>query len=353
MKSWANFYTPTELATKIINLVSSDYSPNYVVDICAGSGNFLDAAINRWNIEAVGVDLYPIANKTKNYTVYKDNALDFSKLIYIKNDVKKLVVANPPFGKLEQQILNICHRHQDLQFEAIKSNRMETNMIVSNMSLLQEGEVFAAVLPENIFSAVNLTTFKNIFLSYFDILHLSKPEKYFRGSEVKTRIFIGRYKSVRSNISRKKKYVHRKISNKVLAIRGIDNSKLIKNPTDIIEKDLSEVIHFSNDVATLNMICYTQEGIYSDEKKLLSNDLLISRVGRNSGKVHKLKNSFVGKYASDYFYIIRNFRYSNDDYFINILEEKLLKKVAGLTAKYLRKEDILQEIASIEDANTQ
>lgn len=344
-KDWNNFYTPKVVASHIVDLIPNNYNPQYIVDICAGSGNFLNAALERWNVEALGVDIHPVQGKV-SFVMHEENALNFDRLNFINSNNKKLILANPPFGKLEDVIESVCIKHTRLQIEALKSKRIEANMIVSNMSFLQEGEIFAAILPENIFSSSNLKKFRDLFLSYFEVIYHGPSEKYFKGSEVKTRIFIGKYQP---NFEIKENdVIERKVKTTVTAIRGIDNSKLLRNPEVNDCLRYAKVVHFSNDYAHINIECMIKRDNLDSRKKIQKSDFLVSRVGRNSGKIHLVKQDFVGKYASDYFYIIKDAEHLLTEEILSKLEKRLLSKVTGLTAKYLRKIDIMHEIAAIE-----
>lgn len=344
-KDWNNFYTPKVVASQIVDLIPNNYNPQIIVDICAGSGNFLSAALERWNVEALGVDIHPAKEKV-SFTMREENALDFDRLKFINKNLKKLIVANPPFGKLEDKIESVCNRHLELQMEALRSNRIETNMIISNMSLLEEGEIFAAILPENIFSSSNLKKFRDLFLSYFELIYNGTSEKYFKGSEVKTRIFIGKYQP--NTTEKENDVIEHKVKSTVTAIRGIDNSKLLRNSKVKDYRRYSKVVHFSNDYAHINIDCMIKKDNLDNRRKIQKSDFLISRVGRNSGKIHLAKNAFIGKYASDYFYIIKDGEHLLKEEILSKLEKRLLSKVNGLTAKYLRKSDIMHEIAMIE-----
>lgn len=341
MKEWSSFYTPKSLAKMIINMIPDDYDPELVIDICAGSGNFLEMATNRWNAEIIAVDIHQIKKlQIKKCSKYLLDALDISNLKFISKRNKKLILANPPFGKLEQEIITFCNRHPDLQGVAIKSKRIETNMIISNMSLLMPGEIFAAILPENIFSSEKLVEFKNLFISYFEVIYLGEPQIYFSGSEVKTRIFIAKYLG-HSSISKNDKFLKTKTFDEHKIFRGIDNSKIIKSLPDNANRDnYQQVVHFSNKEAILHLDCYVNFNKYDDKFILKKSDILISRVGRNSGRVFKVSSSFIGQLFSDYFYIIRGNNSLENDYELKKLELILLNKLKGLTAKYICKKDI-------------
>lgn len=345
IKDWYSFYTPKNVAEMIIDMIPAGYNPKLIVDICAGSGNFLEAALSKWNTEAVGVDIQSIDNlSNKPYTLHLLNALDINNLNFITHKTDKLVLANPPFGKMDSSNISFCYKHSDLQEIAIKSKRIETNMIVSNMSLLKSGEIFAAILPENIFSSEKLIDFRRLFLSYFEILHMGDPEIFFRGSEVKTRVFIGRYIENPLLINKEKvKESVESIDYKI--IRGLDNSKIIKKSEDFRSTNkYRRIIHFSNNEGPLSKFYIEKK---TNQFKLDKTDIMISRVGRNSGKVFKVDSLFVGKLFSDYFYVVKNIQNLIDEEKRQQLENILINRRKGLTAKYICKKDIKSALSEL------
>jgi len=352
-KDWNNFYTPLDVARHIVDLIPSEHAPTVAVDICAGSGNFLKAAIERWGgIKTIGIDILPTENIiqiTKN--IYKLDALDLERLNKIDFGKNKLILANPPFGKMVTNNIEIVvnsEKFTELHKEAIKSKRIEALMLISNLNILEKGDLFAAILPDNIFESENLRKFKLLFLNYFQILHSGETKEYFTKSEVKTRIFIGKY-SGNSNADinfENVKPIQESNDLSVKVLRGIDNSKLLRE----IEEDqifFDEVVHFSNDGGACTLKRYVRKNSKPSFLKISKNDILISRVGRNSGKIHKVVKDYEGKYLSDYFYLIKDFGKMASASQLKIMESSLLRKKRGLTASYLCKKDIMDEISIV------
>lgn len=344
-ENWNKFYTPLDIANDIVKNIPENFTPNQVIDICVGSGNFLKAASNRWdNVDLVGIDISlnlsarNIANK-----VYEFDALELRNLDSLKLTKRKLLLANPPFGKIpEKEKKQLSDKFKNLHEVAIKSNRIEALMLVSNLYLLDNEDLFGAILPENIFNSDNLSDFKKMFFDYFDVLFLGESMKYFKASEVKTRMFIGKYVGDKKTLFQIKQKKKPTCSIKVL--RGIDNSKLLNINT--YGSDVTEVMHFSNSEGK-QMLKRFISNSYSKKFKIEKNDVLISRVGRSSGKIHNVKNDFIGKYFSDYFYLIKDFKDLANDNQLAKMEENLLQKTKGLTATYICKEDIMIEIEKI------
>ena len=345
-RDWLNFYTPAHVATEIVNLIPENYAPEMVVDICVGSGNFLRAASTRWNgCSTLGIDINPNLKATEiSNEIYKIDALNIKDLETINFKLKKLILANPPFGKLDYSSKNIyfSKKLKKLQIEALKTKRIEALMLVSNLHILNDKDLFGAILPQNIFEAENLKRFKEMFLAHFEVLYIGVPNKYFSKSEVITRIFVGKFiKDVDYSDSVK---INTSVEINFKVLRGIDNSKLVKNGND---NEFDEVVHFSNNDGIISQKRYVKKDAFSKDLKIEKNDVLVSRVGRNSGKIHYALKTYLKKYPSDYFYLLKGFKKIANKQQIQNMEYCLLEKKRGLTTKYLCKKDIMEEIKKI------
>lgn len=345
MKDWSKYYTPKLVANNIISMLPQEFNPTKVIDICVGSGNFLEAAIRQWDdIKAIGIDIsLNDINKENKYTLHQMDALNLellSKTIKRNNKEVKVILANPPFGKLEnsEKYLNKKNSLNLIHNEAVRIKRIEALMLVSNLKLLNVGDYFGAILPENFFTSLRLAKFKEMFLKEFTEVIIGEREKYFSKSEVKTRIFIGKYagnkKRVKSQIIKSKIFDR---PNYILH-RGIDNSKLfsVKSDCDI------EVVHFSNleGIQKLKRFYPKTEAI----KRLIisKNDTLILRVGRYSGYSYQAKKEFLNKYVSDYFYLLKGIRLNKKEQIT--LQNTLICKRKGIATNYLNKIDIINSI---------
>lgn len=106
--SWERYFTPSALASALVDWVKLDSAPSRVLDLCAGSGNLLDAAGQKWpeailyandpqlkaEVELAGVD------RSRQTTL---DGLDFAvEHVSGRRRGYDVVVANPPFGKLSR-----------------------------------------------------------------------------------------------------------------------------------------------------------------------------------------------------------------------------------------------------------
>ncbi|PHR46281.1 MAG: hypothetical protein COA32_12065 [Fluviicola sp.] len=343
--SWSKYYTPKHVAKDIVSMLPQDFNPTKVIDICAGSGNFLDAAVKKWNdIKAVGIDIsLNDINKENKYTLHQMDALNLellSNTIKSNSEEVKVVLANPPFGKLEnsEKYLNKKKKLNSIHNEAVKIKRIEALMLVSNLKLLNVGDYFGAILPENFFTSIRLANFKEMFLNEFTEVVIGKKEKYFSSSDVKTRIFIGKY--IGSNKSIKLQNIKSKllIKSNYSLHRGIDNSKLLSAKSI----DNIEVVHFSNFKGIQKLERYYPKTKGKERLIISKNDTLILRVGRNSGFSYQAKKEYINKYVSDYFYLLKGIKLNKKEH--QILQSVLIKKRKGVATNYLNKIDIMNSI---------
>ena len=73
------------------------------------------------------------------------------------------------------------------------------------------------------------------------------------------------------------------------------------------------------------------------------------RVGRNAGYSFIVKNEYVGKYISDYFYILKGITFNEIGHLK--IRKLLFSKRKGIASSYLHKEDILLAINEVLSQN--
>src|SRR5690606_27650486 len=112
------------------------------------------AGLMRWEVQGIGIDekIFDI-DEHNRILKYEFNSLEYENLEFLKSYSNKLILANPPFGKLDYTIKSCNESFRDLLALAINSKRMEACMLVSNLSVLNTGDIFSAIIPENIFTS--------------------------------------------------------------------------------------------------------------------------------------------------------------------------------------------------------
>jgi type I restriction enzyme M protein len=146
------YYTPPSVAKMMVELIPSSH-PKTAVDICVGSWNLLSATKNKWQeINLFGVDIDSRSKKLSdgNSFICMDGrafALDRLK----KNAKFSLVLANPPFGKDVMEHVNLFNTLPGYnQMTSVALRRMETTMLLANLSLLEEEGVLAVIVPRTV-----------------------------------------------------------------------------------------------------------------------------------------------------------------------------------------------------------
>jgi len=350
MINWQKYFTPHTVADKIIKLIPNNYQPNLLVDICFGSGNFLKAGLRRWDVECIGIDEKILDEDPGNIKIskFKLNALNQKNISFLKDYSNKIILANPPFGRLDDDDIVENNCFSELSLLAIKSKRIEACMLVSNLSILNNGEILSAIIPENIFTSIKLESFRNLFFSYFDILYIGEAERYFNQCEVRTRIFIGIYNQSKRNLCNKLEGKDKRIPGiKFSVYRGVDNSLILKNKSLINKSCFEKILHFSSKPSEGYNFGYINSNLIKKRKIVHKGDILVSRVGRYCGRVYLIKREYDGYLFSDYFYAITNHNLKVSSKLLLFLESNLKNRIKGLTTNYISKNDILEVLNSL------
>jgi type I restriction enzyme M protein len=359
IKDWGRYYTSPEYSKTIVEQIDSGFRPKSVVDICAGSGNMLIAATSKWpDAELIGVDvklspdIQTKSNSYLNLSLHEFDALNTRLLSEIEFRSPKVVLANPPFGVLPLVFSKSKVQNSNLlnvDEVANATGRIEAVMLVSNLSILNKGDWFGAVLPENLFSGDKMSEFKSLFFNFFELTSIGKHQFSFQGSEVRTRSFVGRFNGgshlpIVKNAG--KVEPSKSIQLKYRLVRGMDNSKLISNPRGFDRQLVKEVVHFNNPSGKMDNPRYLVEKKPTDRYKIDHGDLLILRVGRNAGEIIVPSSLHLNKLISDHFILVKRGEALLTSRQINMLGYELRNSTKGLATKYVSKKDIWTSIES-------
>jgi len=373
--NWSNFYTPLPVAKKMINLIPEIPDPVIIADICVGSGNLLKIAHERWPnsiLLAIDLDIKAIDNfklQFKESIVMNYDTLDFKKMsIFLENfkktyDYCDLIVGNPPFGFYKNfaqnfQIFEQNHLLHILFDEANNLKRIEAFMFISNILFLKPNGIFASIIPENFFSSERWKTYRKIFIKYFfETLYLSKKDRFFSRSDVKSRIYIGRLKiknidnihskSIYKNIFLESKKNFKSYPN-VEIIRGTFVSPLSKlntekNSIPIFHSDCMKFLRKKTKGFTKRFIF---KEFINSKAILQKGDVVVTRVGRSCGESAAINKYFKGWHISDCIYIIRGIDIPLKE-FVQIFNQNNYLKKRGLTIQYITKKDLSKVVRKI------
>lgn len=144
---YSKFYTPPKIAACLVSELSIPI-PNKIVDICCGSCNLLLAAKNRWTTAKLyGVDISE--HSTAEDVIFEKK--DGRQFAIEHPQEFSLVVANPPFDYVENK-----KQFPDLfvnEFKEISTSRLEVEMLIANLSLLQSNGALLIILPSSFVEA--------------------------------------------------------------------------------------------------------------------------------------------------------------------------------------------------------
>lgn len=166
------YYTPVELAKAILTLVPSDVTVRSIVDICCGSWNFLQAAIDRYPAAAVvGVDIDANAQtyKTNHSMFYQMDGREYALKCHERSVTFDLVLSNPPFGALS----NDSKKYNNNNQITIKK-RYETEMLWANLSLMSEQSILVTILPSTFIEGATYSMARKWLSKHTSLLALIK-----------------------------------------------------------------------------------------------------------------------------------------------------------------------------------
>lgn len=146
MEKKYNYYTPTELAYKLLDLIPNTKAISSVADICCGTWNLLSAAEKRFpNASIIGVDTNPLAGDAslENSFFYLKDGRDFANIAEQRKIEFDLLLSNPPFGSL-----NAHQKKYDEKGDYLaKSKRYESEFLYANTKILKENGYLLIILP--------------------------------------------------------------------------------------------------------------------------------------------------------------------------------------------------------------
>ena len=190
---YSKFYTPPQIANLLVRKVNVPH-PDTAIDICCGSCNLLRAAKKRWkNTTLFGVDIKPHIASDLNF-------MEMDGRQYAIKHAKKypLVLANPPFDFVK------TNREFPLLYQGVFSSystkRLENEMLLANLLLLQENGTLVIILPSTFVEAESNTAIRSLIGKNYYVREIIKlPEDTFGASNINS------YALIIKNSSPKKK----------------------------------------------------------------------------------------------------------------------------------------------------
>lgn len=181
---YSKFYTPVPIASLLVKCANVT-NPPAIVDICCGSCNLLHAAKQRWtHARLIGVDINPHT---------------FTDVDYIKTDGRRyaientekylLVLANPPFDFVEKD-REFPQLYQGI-FSSYRTKRLENEMLLANLLLLQENGTLVIILPSTFVEAEKNKKIRQLIgANYFLQKIIRLPENTFGSANINSYALI-------------------------------------------------------------------------------------------------------------------------------------------------------------------
>lgn len=170
---YSRFYTPLEVASLLIRMLSIP-QPERIIDICCGSCNLLNVAGNRWkNAKLTGVDI--VSQISDGIHFVRMDGRDFALRA---TQLYPLVLANPPFDFVE-----IKREYPQLYkgvFKTYRTSRLENEMLLANLLLLDETGVLLIIMPSSFVEAESNRNIRKIIGQNYYVKNIIKlPEDTF------------------------------------------------------------------------------------------------------------------------------------------------------------------------------
>lgn len=204
------YYTPSVLADFLVSKIPVRNAKR-ILDLCAGSGNLLAAAREKWpSAFIVGVDIDPnaIAHCNERFSKPALFLQGDARLLYpgipsnncseVGTNDFDVVLANPPFIRNGKSIQfpppELGSQGATIDWTTI-CHRIEAQLLVHNMLYVRDGGYLVAIIPNGILSCDRFVSLRKWIIAQSESLKVIRlPEKIFHKSEVSASALIVRRK---------------------------------------------------------------------------------------------------------------------------------------------------------------
>lgn len=353
---YSKFYTPPKIASSLINELYIP-EPQTIVDICCGSCNLLFAAKNKWiNAKLYGVDVSDHSS-VEDVIFEKKDGRQFA--IEHPNEFS-LVLANPPFDYVKNK-----KQFPDLfvdEFKEVSTSRLEIEMLIANLKLLQPNGVLLVILPSSFVEAETHRNIRKIIANKFYINTIIKlDETTFGASRINSYALII-YNELQNNRDAR---VGNAVDNFISYTTYINSDDLKKGKwtidnisdniisIDIKRGNISSASFITRGQPILHTAKYSKDWKPSKRyisKKITPNvfaesgDIIVSRIGKSAGQWCVYDGEKIA--ISDCLYRIKD----PDLAVINKIRGKQFNKgLKGVATRYITVKDFTSWMASLSD----
>ena len=347
---YSRFYTPPHIAQILLeNIVN--ITPKTIIDICCGSCNLLNAARSRWkHTELFGVDI--VKHSLPNVRFVQMDGRKFASEQTNKFD---LVLANPPFDYVTKK--REFPKLYSGVFSDFLTNRLEIEMLIANLQLLNEDGILMIILPNTFVESDKNKNIRTILGHHYHIKSIIKlPDDTFGSSCIRSYALVIRYSKSKHHITKLFSLLHENSSyyfseKEIIPQINIRNGywspkqlqpmniKLNLRRGNISSQSFTitgePVLHTSknsqdwapsvryyrnNDASTL---IYAEKG-----------DIIVSRIGRSAGRWHQHSGERIA--LSDCLYCLKD---PDGEIIKNIAGKNYSFPVKGVTTRYITIDD--------------
>lgn len=297
---YSKFYTPPKIAALLVNQLKIT-SPSTIIDICCGSCNLLYAANKRWKkAKLIGVDI--TEHHSLNVHCVK---MDGRKYAIEHNQQYSLVLANPPFDFVEQKG-EFPDLFRGIPFEYTTS-RLEIEMLLANLCLLDEGGTLLIIMPSTFVNAVSNKKLREFLGQKYHIEKIIQlPEDTFGAAKINSYALIIKKDIIKQRYTR------------YYSVTSVNEEYVISEPTIVTQNQIRQgnwesVMLYTNEKEYLTMkrgsisshsfcvsgtpilhtaklnkqwrpsiryiINYRQQSVYAE-----TGDIIVSRIGKSAGQ---------------------------------------------------------------------
>lgn len=354
---YSKYYTPLSIAQLLIKQLNIG-TPKKIVDICCGSCNLLNAAKQRWrNAALFGAD---IANHNVSDVIFEN--VDGREYALNHKKAFPLVLANPPFDYLETK--NEYPQLFEAPFETYNSSRLEIEMLIANLLMLQDGGTLLIIMPSSFVEGETHNSAREIIAKNYQVQKVIElDESTFGASHIHSYALI-----IKNRICKRYTcelmFAEKRDQNFTLrSIKKMTSSDLIKGfwtgksatrqeiTIDIKRGNISSASFQENGqpiLHTSKLSASWAPSIRYIDKKIVANayaeagDIVVSRIGKSAGQwcVHSGKKTPI----SDCLYRIKD---PMGKIYEKIQGKTFDKKLRGVATQYITMRDFESWIDSL------
>lgn len=315
---YTKFYTPPEIARLLVQQISIA-PPSEIIDICCGSCNLLHAAGTRWHrAKLIGVDI--ASHASSGITCIKS---DGRKYALEHPNEYSLVLANPPFDFVTTK------REFPQLFEGIPQEcataRLEIEMLLANLRILKKDGTLVIVVPSTLVTGERYRKIRKYLSKNYHIQKIIYlPDDVFGSANISSCALVIKRETLSHYYTYRFFVTHH--SNGYLISKGTnvpwasmcsgnwDVITIVETNTYIFrrgnisshyfEETGTAIFHTSKPAnpwkpSIRYVSTVPNNAVYAEES-----DIIISRIGKSSGKWHKYKGPRIP--ISDCLYVLKD-----------------------------------------------